>query len=171
MALFPDLPVHPGYWELEMMPGTPLLCGIMLAALAFGSASGPALADQSPAVYAPDGVALSGYDAVAYFTEGRPVRGHAENALRWHGAVWYFASTDSLMLFEMNPRAYAPQFGGYCAYSISEGQPASGMPEAFFIYKDRLYLLHKVEFLDEMKRKLPEIVARAEANWPEALGH
>ena len=147
-----------------------LICGALVAFLAWGAGIVPAMADQRPAIYAPDGVALSGYDAVAYFTEGRPVPGRAENALSWRGAMWYFASDESLMKFEMNPKAYAPEFGGYCAYSISLGRPLSGLPEAFVIYDNHLYLLHKIEFVDELKDELPEIIAKAEANWPDVLG-
>ena len=128
------------------------------------------LADQRAMVYAPGGVALSGYDAVSYFSQGHPEQGNPENAIMWRGATWYFVSPESEMSFEMNPEAYAPQFGGYCAYSVSEGQTASGAPEAFFLYQGRLYLMHDLDMVDQMKQQIPNIVAEAQSKWPAVLG-
>ena len=127
-------------------------------------------AEEPTYIYAPDGIALSGYDAVSYFLLGHPVRGTPENALMWRGATWYFVSPESEQTFEMNPGAYAPQFGGYCAYSVSEGKTASGAPGAFFVYKGRLYLMHEEGMVEQMQSRIPAIVTEAEDNWPAVLG-
>jgi YHS domain-containing protein len=60
-----------------------------------------------------DGVALKGYDPVAYFTQGQPVKGQNEYQLEWNNAKWLFASSEHLALFQDDPAKYAPQYGGY----------------------------------------------------------
>lgn len=68
-----------------------------------------------------DGVAIQGYDPVAYFTEGKPVQGTQEYASEWMGARWYFSSEENRDLFALNPEKYAPRFGGYCAFAAGHG--------------------------------------------------
>jgi len=129
----------------------------------------PALAKE-PAVYAPEGVALGGYDVIAYFAEGRAVQGTTRHEIMWHGAVWRFANADSLMKFEMNPAAYAPQYGGYCAYTASKGAIASSMPEAFAVREGKLYLTHNMEMLALWNEDPEGNIARADRNWPVVIG-
>jgi len=71
------------------------------------------------AVYTEDGLAIRGHDPVAYFTEGRPVRGSAEHVAEWNGATWQFASAQNRDAFLADPEAYAPQFGGFCAWAVA----------------------------------------------------
>ncbi|MCT8328070.1 YHS domain-containing (seleno)protein [Albidovulum sediminis] len=129
----------------------------------------PALAKES-AVYAPQGVALGGYDVTAYFTEGRAVQGTSRHEIMWHGAVWRFASAQSLMEFEMNPAAYAPQYGGYCAFSASKGSIAAPMPEAFAVRDGKLYLTHNMEMLALWNEDPEGNIALADRNWPAVIG-
>lgn len=129
---------------------------------------GAALAD-SPAVYAPGGKAIEGYDTVAYFVEGRAVPGSAEFALMWRGAVWHFASARSLSAFEMDPAGYAPQFGGYCAYAISGGELVTGDPESFAIHDGRLYLNHNAAVLRMWQSDVVGHIIAANNNWPQIL--
>lgn len=139
-----------------------------LVALAFTVL--PAIGKE-PAIYAPGGVALSGYDAVTYFTESQPERGSPDHALMWRGATWYFTSPGTMERFEMNPTAYAPQYGGYCAYGVSEGKAESGAPGAFVLYHGKLYILHDAKLLDEARGHIQQIIDAAEQHWPEAIGH
>lgn len=90
-----------------------------------------------------DDVAIKGYDTVAYFTEGRAVRGRAILQVRWQGARWYFSSPEHRRLFRANPERYAPAYGGYCAFCVSESGDAvtGGDPEVFLIHEQKLYLL------------------------------
>lgn len=143
--------------------------GAILCVCMQAGAAVPVSAEQ-PRIYAPGGVALSGYDAVSYFTEARPVRGVPDYAIMWRGAIWYFASPESLMTFEMNPEAYAPQFGGYCAYAIAKGRTATAEPDAFILYNRRLYLMHNTDMVEEYGPQMSVIVPQAESNWPAALG-
>lgn len=146
---------------------------VAVVALCVGLAAAPnfaAAAEGQSYFYAPDGIALSGYDAVSYFKQGRAVPGTPENSLMWRGVTWFFATPESEMSFEMDPHAYAPQFGGYCAYGVAEGTAASGAPDAFVIFQGRLYLMHTVDMVSKVQSEMPEIVKEAQGKWPAVLG-
>ena len=128
-----------------------------------------ALAEEA-VIYAPNGIALSGYDVVSYFTEGHAVRGNARNALMWHGATWYFSSDETMDKFEMDPRAYMPEFGGYCAYSVAEGELKSSEPDVFLVRDGHLYLLGDRERLAEFEQQRDQLLAKAVANWKTLAG-
>ncbi|MCL4188984.1 MAG: YHS domain protein [Rhodobacteraceae bacterium] len=166
-------------------PSALALAALALAALALVAA--PAAADEQrlPAeggvpqalhaaalsapvarVFAPAGLALGGHDAVAYFTEGRAVAGLPSLALRWRGAVWRFATAGNLATFEGNPTAYAPQFGGYCAYGLSRGLALPGDPTAFAIVEGRLYLAHSVDVLRLLSSDATTVTEAARRVWP-----
>ncbi|SEG12130.1 hypothetical protein SAMN05421751_11185 [Jhaorihella thermophila] len=123
-----------------------------------------------PVVSAEGGVAIRGYDTVAYFRQGQAVRGRPDIAVQWKGAVWRFASEDNRETFESNPRAYAPRFGGYCAYAVSRGHLAAGDPRAWRIVGGHLYLIHDPALKRAWERDIPGNLALAEANWPAVLG-
>ena len=118
----------------------------------------------------PEGVAIKGYDPVAYFTEQKPVMGSAEFEYIWNGAKWRFATGEHLALFNADPEKYAPQYGGYCAYAVSQGKTADIDPEAWAVYNGKLYLnLNKdVRRLWDKNRK--NYVRKADENWPRMLG-
>ena len=99
-----------------------------------------AAAESAPMVYteSSSGLAIRGTDPVAYFTEGEAVEGNEEYELEWNGAIWRFSSEENLELFEEDPEAYAPQYGGYCAKAFSEGNVVSTDPEAWKIVDDKL---------------------------------
>jgi YHS domain-containing protein len=139
---------------------------VLTAAACF---AGPALADRKPWFFAPDGLALSGHDAVAYLREDRAIRGSADHAVMWKGAVWRFSSEDHRAAFEMNPQAYAPQYGGYCAWSVSRGRIASADPEAFAVIDDKLYLTHSQAVRSIWARDPAGFIAGADAHWPALL--
>lgn len=128
----------------------------------------PALA-REPEIYAPGGVALQGYDPVAYFTTGKPVKGSPDHALMWRGATWYFASAESQEAFEMNPQAYAPQYGGYCAYAMTKGAISPTAPEAFAVAGGQLYLTYSTEVRAIWEEDIDGNVALADLHWPEVM--
>ena len=144
---------------------------LLVAALAIpvaGTILRPAAAAE-PEIFATRGVAIQGYDPVAYFTEGRAVPGAPEDALMWHGATWHFATEATMEAFEMNPQAYAPQYGGYCAYAMAKGAVATTVPEAFTVVDGRLYLNNSLPVRSVWSEDIPGNVARADANWPRVL--
>ena len=123
----------------------------------------------SPPVYAEGGIAIDGTDAVAYFTEARPVPGVAEFTTFWDGATWRFASASNRDLFAADPAAYAPQYGGYCAWAAAEGYVAPTVPEAWTIHDGRLYLNFSRRIRRRWERDIPGNIARGDANWPAIL--
>ncbi len=68
---------------------------------------------KDPINMSSDGIAIKGYDAVAYFTMGKPVKGDAQYTYEWKGAKWLFSNKAHIAMFAVNPDKYAPQFGGY----------------------------------------------------------
>jgi YHS domain-containing protein len=86
------------------------------------------------------GVAIRGYDPVAYFTQGKPVKGQDALVYEWQGAKWKFSSQANLDLFKANPTKYAPQYGGYCAYGVAVDNLVSIEPDKFTIIDGKLYL-------------------------------
>jgi len=90
--------------------------------------------------YKPSGIAIRGYDTVAYFTEGAPAQGLESFSTEWEGATWLFASQENLDLFSAEPARYAPQYGGYCAYGVAKDGLVKIEPENWTIIEDKLYL-------------------------------
>lgn len=128
-------------------------------------AAGTGSADELPAVFTRDGLAVSGYDPVAYFTEGRARPGLDSYRLRWHGAVWSFASEENRSTFEGNPAAYAPQFGGYCAYTVANGRPMKAEPDVWTIHEGRLYLNFNDSIRILWRRDMARNIAAARVQW------
>lgn len=129
----------------------------------------PALADR-PMFHVKEGLAIAGYDAVAFFVEGRAVQGLSVHAVMWKGAVWQFVSADNQGRFESDPRAYAPVFGGYCAYAVSQGYLMSGSPQAWQIVDDKLYLLYNTSVQEIWRSEMSALIVMAQNNWPDVLG-
>ncbi|WP_422026061.1 YHS domain-containing (seleno)protein [Roseovarius sp.] len=130
----------------------------------------PRLARASePEIYSVDGAAIGGYDPVTYFTEGAPVMGNPAHAVTWQGAEWRFSTAANRERFEANPGAYAPQYGGYCAYAASKGAVAPTAPDAWTVHDGKLYLNYSQEVRDIWSEDIPGNVARADATWPEPL--
>ncbi len=123
----------------------------------------------SPVFHTDNGLAIRGFDVVAYFQRGAAIPGRPEFAVLWKGAEWRFASEEHREAFEANPRAYAPRFGGYCAYAMSRGYLAGGDPTAWAIVGEQLYLIHDSALKRMWERDIPANIALAEANWPELL--
>ena len=89
--------------------------------------------------------AILGYDTVAYFTEGKPVKGQDALVYEWMGAKWKFASQAHLDLFKASPEKYAPQYGGYCAYGVSQDNLVSIEPDKFKVEDGKLYLNYNAD--------------------------
>ena len=114
-------------------------------------------------------LAVSGYDAVAYFTEGKPVEGSDDFTVDYNGAVWRFASAENREAFAANPALYAPQYGGYCAWAVSQGYTASTDPEAWRVVDGKLYLNYSKSVQQTWEQNIPANIAAGDANWPKVL--
>lgn len=133
-----------------------------------GLVARPAFATAAP-VFATGGIAINGYDPVAYFTEGRPVAGNDAFTSPWDGATLRFASEETKALFDGDPETYAPKYGGYCAYAVSKGYVATTDPDAWSVHEGRLYLNYSksVRALWSLNRR--SHIESADANWPGVL--
>ena len=132
--------------------------------------SNAAMADKAEIFSSFFGGAIRGYDPVAYFTQGRPVKGSSDLTLEYKGATWMFSSAENKQAFVEMPEKYAPQYGGYCAYAVSQGYTASIDPEAWTIVDDRLYLNYNKDVREKWSRDIPGYIRKANANWPGVLG-
>ena len=112
------------------------------------------------------GIAIHGYDPVAYFLGGKPLPGKAELAYQWSGATWLFSSADNRQTFIENPQRYAPQFGGFCAYAASYGQFADVDPQAWSIVNGKLYLNYNLRVRQIWRPRAAEFNGDAEQLWP-----
>lgn len=143
---------------LWMVPGATI-------AVPVGTLLFPGLAAAAQ-VNAEDGIAVRGTDVVAYVTDRRAVAGRPEFTFAWRGATWRFASAGNRDRFAADPERYAPAYGGFCAYAVSEGYTAPIDPEAWRIVDGRLFLNYDRSIQRRWERDIPGRVARADANWP-----
>ncbi len=145
---------------------------IILAAagLAIAALPGTAIAKTAP-VYTGtfSSVALSGYDPVAYFTQKAAVKGSDEFKMTWNGAEWHFANAADLAAFKANPAKYAPQYGGYCAWAVSQGYTASGDPTVWKVVNDKLYVNYNAEVGEKWQKNIPGFITAANTNWPKII--
>jgi YHS domain-containing protein len=110
-------------------------------------------------------VAIEGYDPVAYFTDGRPVRGSPAFSFRFDEAVYYFANAEHQKMFAADPDRYAPQYSGYCAAALSEGFKATVDPESWAISNGKLYVFNSKKGLALFAEDPAGIISKADANW------
>ncbi len=115
------------------------------------------------------GLALSGYDPVGYFTDGKAVAGKEEFVAKHQGATYRFASAEHRDLFAKDPAKYAPQFGGYCAWAVSQGYTANIDPNAFDIIDGRLIVQYSLDVREKFRKDTKGNLAAADANWPRIL--
>jgi YHS domain-containing protein len=143
----------------------PLLL-LLLLGVSLGAAAPAAPVAAAEKRHAPEGIGAAGYDPVAYFTDGKAVRGSEQIAAEHEGVTYRFASAEHRALFQAAPATYLPQYGGFCAYAAAKGALAPTDPEAFTVLGGKLYLNYSQ---DVRKRWLPragEYIREADGNWP-----
>jgi YHS domain-containing protein len=113
-----------------------------------------------------NGVAVHGYDVVAYFTDGKPVKGMARFSYEWMGARWQFATAEHRELFTRQPEKYAPQFGGYCSWAVGHNYTADADPEAWRIVDGKLYLNYDRDVQKKWEQNRAMWIEQANHNWP-----
>lgn len=120
-------------------------------------------------VYATSAGAIDGYDPVAYFTAGKPVKGQPDLSHEWDGATWHFANPGNLAAFRADPARYAPQFGGYCAYAVAHKYTAKSDPQAWHVEDGKLYLNFNADVRETWRASKAAFIPAAAANWPAVL--
>ncbi len=150
----------------------PLAAASLLVAAIAGSGfalfvMAPSARAAEQVVHVQGGLAMGGYDPVAYHVDGRPTRGSSEFETEWMGAQWRFASAENLAAFQSAPDIYAPAYGGYCAYAVSKGSLRPGDPKIWRIVDGKLYLNLSPSIQSKWEKDIPASLARANQNWPE----
>jgi hypothetical protein len=137
---------------------TPLAALMGCALFGVAGAGGPLNKDS-------DNIAIKGYDTVAYFTEGRAVKGDSGFELAWRDARWLFANEKHRAMFAEAPERYAPQFGGLCAGAVTRGVVVKADPEAWTIVDGRLYMKVSKASRDEWRKNAEENIQEANEAW------
>jgi YHS domain-containing protein len=114
-------------------------------------------------------LAVGGYDVVAYFTESKPVEGNSKFSFEYMNAEWRFSNAENLVLFKAEPGKFVPQYGGYCAWAVSQGYTARGNPENWRIEDGKLYLNYDDEVQAVWVKDIPGYLELANKNWPAIL--
>ncbi len=151
-------------WQFLLLAGfaAVLAYGVLTVSVYFGARPE---APFGPWNETETGLAIRGYDTVAYFTEGRPKMGSEEFRYSWADADWHFASAKHREMFAEHPEKFAPQFGGYCAAAMTYGVAANADPELWTIVNDRLYLNFDVYAHEVFRENLAQNIKKAEMQW------
>jgi YHS domain-containing protein len=135
---------------------------VLLLLIGFGGTA----AGQSPA----DNLAIKGYDTVAYFKDGKALKGNESFTFQWHNMTWYFSTKENRDLFAASPEKYAPQYDGYCAWAMTEARKAITDPEVWKIVDGKLYLQCSTAAYEKWSKDIPGNIKKADANWLKFLG-
>jgi YHS domain-containing protein len=123
----------------------------------------------SPVNIDSNGVAIKGYDPVAYLTMDKPVKGNNNFEYEWKGAKWRFSTDNNKKLFIEDPGKYAPRYGGYCAYGVAVDALFNIQPEAWSIVDGKLYLNKNLGVRETWRKDIPGNIRKADMNWPGVL--
>ena len=118
------------------------------------------------AFYEQEGVAIKGYDPVAFFTEKQPVKGSPAYTAAYKGSVFHFVSPAHRDAFTTHPAKYAPQYHGFCAFGTAQGYKAATDPAAFTVVNNKLYFNYNKEVQKQWRANIPGLVAKANKHWP-----
>ena len=141
---------------------------VLVAAVAAFASSAPAGAGTAVNTGYFGGVAIEGYDPVAYFTDGRATTGSEEFAHDWLGATWHFANAEHREQFTQQPAKFAPQYGGHCALGTAFGESTANIdPEAWSIVDGKLYLQYSKGGREAWEQDRAKRIAAADQKWPE----
>lgn len=114
-------------------------------------------------------LALSGFDSVAYFREGKAVEGNEDFSIKYQGATWQFKDQSNMDAFLLSPESYAPQYGGYCAWAVAHDNTAKGDPEQWHITDGKLYLNYDEDIREKWLKDKKALITTADSNWPRVL--
>lgn len=114
-------------------------------------------------------VAIDGFDTVAYWTENKAVEGSKKYTYKWNGAKWRFSSQENMDLFKSNPEKYLPEYGGYCAWAMSDGRTASIEGEAFTFHNEKLYLNYNMKVMAEWRADKDLFIEQANIEYPKVI--
>src|SRR6266571_8585235 len=146
----------------------------LLTLVAAFSLAGAAYANHEPGhkvlvLKNKEGAAILGYDAVAYFTDNKPVKGNPKFQSEYEGAKYLFASADHKKLFDSNPAKYAPAYGGYCGYAASIDRLRPANPALWSIVDGQFIVQHTKGAVELWEKDVHGNKAKADMNWPKLV--
>jgi len=144
---------------------------VLTAVLSFGAALIPMSSFAAePAVYTSwrNNIGAGGYDVVSFFS-GVPADGKSEFTAEYMGADWKFSTQANLDLFQTNPEAFVPQYGGYCAWALAKGKLAKGDPKHWTIEDGKLYLNYNKRIKKRWEKDIRNFIVQGDENWPAIL--
>jgi YHS domain-containing protein len=115
------------------------------------------------------GVAIQGYDPVAFFTDHKPVKGDPKYLSKRDGAIYFFTSKEHRQLFNADPAKYEPVYGGFCAYGVSRNRLVEIDVNAFQIVDGKLLLQYSTDIRDDFNKDAKANLAKADTNWPKLV--
>lgn len=136
----------------------------ILAAL-LGLASFAHAQNKGAEIYQKNGAAIDGYDAVAFFTESKPVKGSVDFTVQWKDAKWMFISKAHADSFRANPERFAPQYGGYCAFGTADGHKAPTEADTWTVLNGKLYFNYNQKVKTLWDKDRPGYIEKANVNW------
>ena len=135
-----------------------VVAGVALSVIALASSAGEF--NES------NGVAIKGYDPVAFFKDSKPVRGKDDLRFEYKGSTFVFANAENRAAFAADPAKYAPQYGGYCAFGTARGYKADIDPATFTVIDGRLYLNYNTQVQREWTADSGKFIRQADERWP-----
>lgn len=142
---------------------------ITVLMIALCALSMQAMAGTKPIYTGSNNQAAQGYDVVAYFTAGKPIKGKADFKTEWKDTQWLFSSAKNLASFKKNPEKYAPQYGGYCAWAVANNYTARGSAHAWNIVDGKLYLNYNSSVKNTWEKDARGNIKKANINWPQIV--
>jgi YHS domain-containing protein len=140
---------------------------ISVLIVVLGIAGAMTLRGQTPgSINTANGVAIQGFDAVAYHTQQQAVKGSRAFAHAWRGVTWHFASAENRDRFARSPEQFLPEFGGFCAYGVTRGYAVDIDPQAFAVVDGRLYLNYSKRVQSTWNQDRAGYIEKARTNWP-----
>jgi hypothetical protein len=144
-----------------------VLAGFLALSTAFAGVAVRAATTEWVVVNRTTGLAIDGFDPVAYFVDGAPRQGRPDLELRSGGATWRFSNEGNRAAFAASPAVYAPCFGGYDPLAVARGAATAGHPALWRIAEQRLYLFYSADTQAAFSRDPESAIEAAERNWPD----
>jgi hypothetical protein len=120
---------------------------------------------QKPEIYSPSGIAINGYDVVAFYKEAKAVKGSDAFSYQWKNADWLFSTQQNLDSFKLSPEKYEPAYGGYCAYGTSRGYKAPTIADTWTIINQKLYFNYNMKVKELWDKDRNMYIDSANIKW------
>lgn len=160
-----NTPQHPSISLISkrINPRAMLMAGALMFAAMFG------MAPQANAgeFFERNGVAIDGFDPVAYFTEKKPTKGNQSFSSQYKESTFHFSNAANRDMFAANPEKFAPQYDGFCAYGVSQGAKVKIEGDLWAVVDGKLYLNYDEGVQATWVKDIPGYIKTADKKWPD----